>query len=97
MDIAHALKLALTTGRVKVGLEESLTSAKAKEAKLLIVATTCPDATLLKEKKVGSVPIYHYEGTAADLGAACGKPFPISTLAVIDAGSSAILTVETSA
>jgi large subunit ribosomal protein L30e len=96
MDIAHALKLALTTGKVKIGLEESMQSAKAKEAKLLVVATSCPDEKLLKQKKVGDVPVYHYEGNAAELGAACGKPFPISTLAVIDAGSSAILSLETS-
>lgn len=97
MDIAHALKLALSTGRVKVGLEESLASARAREAKLLIVSSTCPDVELRKAKKSGEVPVYHYEGNAAELGAACGKPFPISTLAVIDAGTSAILSVETAA
>jgi large subunit ribosomal protein L30e len=95
MDIAHALKLALTTGKVKIGLEQSMECAKARTAKLIIVSTTCPDEKLLKEKRVGDVPVYHYEGNAAELGAACGKPFPISTLAVLDAGSSAILSLET--
>jgi large subunit ribosomal protein L30e len=94
MDVAHALKLALTTGKVKIGLSESLQSATAGEAKLLVVASTCPDEKLLKQPKFGAVQIYHYEGSASELGAACGKPFPISSLAILDAGSSAILSVE---
>lgn len=94
MDIAHALKLALTTGRVKIGLTESVESAEAGEAKLLIVSTTCPDETLVKDKSRGKARVYHYEGSALELGAACGKPFPISVLAVIEAGSSAILSLE---
>lgn len=95
MDLAHALKMALSTGKVKVGLAETLDSVKAKQARLVIVSQSCPDPTLLKEKKISGVPVYHYEGSATELGAACGKPFPISTLAVLDAGSSAILSLET--
>ncbi len=95
MDIAHALKLALSTGKVKMGLEEALVTVKQKQAKLLVVSSTCPDEKLRAEKKLNGVPVYHYEGTAAELGAACGKPFPISTLAILDAGSSAILSLET--
>lgn len=96
MDLAHALKVALQTGTVKVGLTESVESAKARKAKMLIVASSCPDPKLKKEARYERIPVYHYEGTAVELGAACGKPFPISVLAVIDPGSSAILTLETS-
>jgi len=95
MDLAHALKVALDTGKVKLGLSETLDAAKGKKAKLLIVARTCPDASLTKERAIGKIPIYHYEGTAVDLGQACGRPFPISAMAILDAGSSAILTLET--
>jgi large subunit ribosomal protein L30e len=95
MDLAHALKVALETGKVKVGLAETLEAAKSKKAKMLIVARTCPDATLRTERSVGKVPVYHYEGTAVELGQACGRPFPISAMAILDAGSSAILTLET--
>jgi large subunit ribosomal protein L30e len=95
MDLAHALKVALDTGTVKLGLTETLDAAKGKKAKLLIVSRTCPDPTLSKERAVGKIPIYHYEGTAVDLGQACGRPFPISAMAILDPGSSAILTLET--
>jgi large subunit ribosomal protein L30e len=95
MDLAHALKVALQTGKVEIGLTESLASAEAKKARVLIVAKSCKDQRLLTERKLGNVPIYHYEGTAVELGAACGKPFPISALAVVDPGSSAILSLDT--
>ncbi|MCI4331919.1 MAG: 50S ribosomal protein L30e [Thermoplasmata archaeon] len=95
MDLAHALKVALQTGKVRIGLSETLEVAREKKARLLIVAKSCPDAKLTGERKFDKIPIYHYDGTAVELGAACGKPFPISALAVVDPGSSAILTLET--
>lgn len=95
MDLAHALKVALETGTVRIGLHETLDAAKSKKARLLIVAKTCPDLALSKERAVGKIPVYHYEGTAVDLGQACGRPFPISAMAILDPGSSAILTLET--
>lgn len=95
MDLAHALKVALETGTVRLGLSETLDAAKSKKARLLIVSKTCPDPALTKERAIGKIPVYHYEGTAVDLGQACGRPFPISAMAILDPGSSAILTLET--
>lgn len=95
MDLAHALKVALQTGKVKIGLTQTLATAKAKKAKLVIVAKSCPDPTLRDKTRYERIPIYHYEGSAIELGAACGKPFPISALAVVEPGSSAILSLET--
>jgi large subunit ribosomal protein L30e len=95
MDLAHALKVALETGQVRIGLAETREAVEAKKARLLIVAKSCPDATLRKERAVGKIPIYHYEGSAVDLGQACGRPFPISAMAILDPGSSAILTLQT--
>jgi large subunit ribosomal protein L30e len=95
MDLAHALKVALQTGTVKIGLTETLESARAHKAKILIVASSCPDKDLRDHRRFDKIPVFHYAGTAVELGAACGKPFPISALAVLDPGSSAILSLET--
>ena len=43
MDLAHALKVALETGKVQIGLTETLAAAESKKARLLIVAKTCPN------------------------------------------------------
>jgi large subunit ribosomal protein L30e len=95
MDLAHALKVALETGKVKIGLTETLEATRAKKARLLIVSTTCPDASLRTDRAVGKIPVYHFSGTAVELGHACGQPFPISAMAILDPGSSAILSLET--
>jgi large subunit ribosomal protein L30e len=95
MDLAHALKVALETGKVKLGVHETLDAAEGKKAKLLIVTKSCPNERLKSERVYGKIPIYHYEGSAVDLGQACGRPFPISAMAILDAGSSAILSLET--
>jgi large subunit ribosomal protein L30e len=95
VDLAHALKVALETGRVKIGLSETLAATKANKARLVIVARTCPDPKLASGRQIGKAPVYHYDGTAVDLGQACGRPYPISAMAILDPGSSAILTLET--
>jgi len=95
MDLNHALKVALETGKVRIGLTETREAAAAKKARLLIVAKSCPDEKLRTDRTVGKIPVYHFDGTAVELGQACGKPFPISAMAIVDPGSSAILTLET--
>jgi large subunit ribosomal protein L30e len=95
MDLAHALKVALESGKVTLGVTESRAAAEGKKAKLLIVSKTCPDEKLRSERAIGKVPIYHYEGTAVELGQACGRPFPVSAMAILDPGTSAILSLET--
>ena len=95
MDLNHALKVALETGTVRIGLSETKEAATAKKAKLLIVARSCPDERLRSERAIGKSPGFHFDGSAVDLGQACGKPFPISAMAIVDPGSSAILTLET--
>lgn len=95
MDLAHALKVALQTGKVEIGVKETLASAVGKSARLVIVASSCPEPKLTAGKPIGKVPVFKYDGTALELGAACGRPHPISALAIIDPGSSAILTLDT--
>ena len=96
MDLGHALKVALQTGKVRIGVTETIDAAKEKHARLVIASTSCPYEPFLHESRFEKVPVYHYPGTSVELGAACGKPFPISALAILDPGSSAILSLETS-
>lgn len=36
-------------------------------------------------------PVYIYRGNNVELGSACGKPFGVSVLAIVDEGKSNIL------
>ena len=62
-----------------------------KKAQMIIVSKNCP-SEMLTAADVG-VKVHVYEGNNMELGALCGKPFSVSALAVIDKGTSNILTL----
>ncbi len=84
MDVEKVLKRALK-GRVYLGSKRTIKALKRKEAKLVVISSNCPKEIREKiEKYRGNVPILVYPGTNMELGALCGKPFSVSSLAVID-------------
>jgi len=88
IDVVRALKAAATTGDVRFGLSETKKSVKKGEAKLVVVSSNCPDESVVS----GSLPrVLVFNGTNVELGSACGKPFPISALAIVSPGESNIL------
>lgn len=91
IDIGKALKAAITTGEVEFGVVQTEKAVKAGKAQLVIVSSNCPSKALAA-KDIG-VKVHVFEGNNMELGALCGKPFSVSALAVIDKGSSNILTL----
>jgi len=89
IDIARALKTAAATGEVRFGLAETKKSMKKGEAKLVVLASNCPEKDSLGGQASSKVLVF--AGTNVELGAACGKPFPISALAIVSPGESNIL------
>jgi large subunit ribosomal protein L30e len=89
IDINRALKTASTTGDVRFGLAETRKAVKKGEAKMIVVAKNCPDTPAAPAGS--SLRVVVYDGTNVELGNACGKPFPISALAVVSPGESNIL------
>ncbi len=89
IDISRALKAAITTGKVEFGVDQTEKAVKAGKAQMIILARNCPSSVL----KDSTVRTHVYEGNNMELGALCGKPFSVSALAVIDKGTSNILTL----
>jgi len=89
IDIGRALKSAISTGKVEFGVDQTEKAVKSGKAQIVILARNCP-SEFLKDAKV---KIHIFEGNNMELGALCGKPFSVSALAVIDKGSSNILTL----
>jgi large subunit ribosomal protein L30e len=89
IDMARALKTAATTGDVRFGLAETKKSISKGEAKMVVVSDNCPEKSVLA--KDSKVKLVVFQGTNVELGSACGKPFPISALAIISPGESNIL------
>jgi len=46
-----------------------------------------------RNAKLANIPVYSMDEKAVLLGSTCGKPYPASVLAVVDAGNSDILEV----
>ena len=88
MDLNRALRAASKTGKLLFGAEQAKKAIETKEAKLIILASNSPNPEL---KEQGSVQYMEFPGTNIELGAACGKPFSISVVTVIDAGDSQLL------
>ena len=91
IDISKALKAAITTGKVEFGVDQTEKAVKAGKAQMVILAKNCP-SEMLTGNDIG-VKVHIYEGNNMELGALCGKPFSVSALAVIDKGTSNILTL----
>lgn len=91
IDISKALKAAITTGEVEFGVDQTEKAVKSGKAQMIIISKNCPSAVLTAKDL--SVKVHVYEGNNMELGALCGKPFSVSALAVIDKGTSNILTL----
>ncbi len=89
IDMNRALKTASTTGDVRFGLAETKKAIKKGDAKIVVVANNCPDTPSVPSGS--NLKVVVYDGNNVEMGNACGKPFPISALAVVSPGESNIL------
>ena len=91
MDVNKLLRSAVSTGVVLFGFKQTQKAIKNNKAKLIIAALNCSPEHLKTLQKQKNIPIYNYNGTNIELGAACGKPFSIATIAILDEGNSNII------
>ena len=83
MDMDRNLKLALKTGKVYFGAKQAVKAIKAGEAEMIIMAENATG-----DPDLGNTKVTIYKGTGTELGSACGKPFAISYLTIVDPGKS---------
>lgn len=89
------LALVVKSGKFKVGYRQTLDTIRRGRAKLVVIAKNCPP---LRKSEIeyyamlAQTAVHHFHGNNTELGTACGKVFRASTMSVIDAGDSDILT-----
>ena len=93
MDLNKSLRVAIDTGNVFVGSKQACKAIDSGTAKLIILASNCPKDTV-DVANGGKIPVYSFDGNNAVLGAACGKPFPVSAIAIVDGGKSDVLNLK---
>jgi len=93
LDINRALKTAVNTGKVYMGRQQTVKALKRDEVKLVITASNCTEATIA-ELKAYNAPRFRFPGSNLELGSACGKPFSVSMVSILNPGESNILDLE---
>ncbi|HOB17119.1 MAG TPA: 50S ribosomal protein L30e [Candidatus Methanoculleus thermohydrogenotrophicum] len=92
MDFNASLRKAVKTGTVFLGQNKTRECIEEGKARLVVVAKNSPESVknIVKDTET---PVYVYEGSSVQLGKACGMPYVVSALAVIEPGESDILNV----
>ena len=95
MDVVKQLKMALKTGKLVFGQNQAAAACVHGEAKLVIMAANCP-VNFVDNLHTShpDVPMHRLMMVNRELGAACAKPFHVSTICVIDAGNSELLSLK---
>ena len=84
--VIGAIRLTVESGKVGFGSRKAL----AENVKLLIIAKNAPER-IKEDMSKSKIPTIEFEGSTMELGAVCGKPFPVSVLSVMNEGNSNIL------
>ena len=93
-DFNKDLRLAVDTGSVVLGTEETKRAVSGNKAKLVIVSSKGKpgaNADIAHLCNIAGIKVMKFEGSSIELGTVCGKPFSVNSLAVIDVGESKIL------
>jgi large subunit ribosomal protein L30e len=93
-DIGRELQVAMNTGRVVIGFEETKKAVLAGTPKMVILAANAPRWArddIEYYARLAGIPVFIFPGSSIELGAAAKRPHRIMAIAVIDPGQSEIL------
>jgi large subunit ribosomal protein L30e len=87
VEIDSILRNVIKKGKVVIGAKQVIKNADGGLAKIVVIASTCPPEL---KNKINIDDLIEYDGNGVELGTACGKPFSIAALAVLEADESDI-------
>ncbi|MDD4580669.1 MAG: 50S ribosomal protein L30e [Methanothrix sp.] len=93
INVDRALRSSIRTGKVLLGSNRTVEAGLNGQAKLIVYSADCPVDVRMQLEAV-DVPVYGYPGMGKDLGSACGKPFSVAALAIIEPGDSEIMALQ---
>ncbi|KAL3480702.1 50S ribosomal protein L30e-like protein [Aspergillus californicus] len=95
--ISSRLALVMKSGKVTLGYKTTIKMLRSGKAKLVIIAANTPPlrkSELEYYAMLAKTPVHHFSGNNIELGTACGRLYRCSTMSVLDAGDSDILTSQ---
>jgi large subunit ribosomal protein L30e len=93
-DIGRELQVAINTGKVVIGFEETKKAVLAGTPKMVILAANAPRWArddIEYYARLAGIPVFIFPGSSIELGVAAKRPHRIMAIAVIDPGQSEIL------
>jgi large subunit ribosomal protein L30e len=87
MNLVKAVRSAVDADNVVLGTKETLNRVLTGEVKYVVVASNCERGAredLSRFAGLSNVEVQEFAGSSIELGEACGKPFVVSMLAVLD-------------
>ncbi|MBN2517725.1 MAG: 50S ribosomal protein L30e [Candidatus Altiarchaeota archaeon] len=97
MNFDEEIKKVLKDGEIIIGRKRVKKGLLKGGVKMVIVASNAPldmKEDLKRYSALSNIPYLEYAGKSKELGYACAKPFPISSLAIVKEGSSKILQLK---
>ncbi|MEM2909664.1 MAG: 50S ribosomal protein L30e [Nitrososphaerota archaeon] len=94
MNVRKELEVISRTGKVIIGFRQSYLSLLNGKSKLVLLAKNCPpdlEKRIYMASKMVGVPTIKTELSSNEMGYVLGKPFRVSTLSILDPGSSNML------
>ncbi len=94
-----AIKRLIETGKINLGTETAIKALKSGKARGVVLSVNCPDnkrREIEELAKTKGARLYMYPRTSLELGEACGKPFPVSAITILDYGDADLSELEVS-
>merc|ERR1711908_138473 len=95
-NINSKLQLVVKSGKICLGVKQTLKQIRTAKAKMVIISKNCP---ALRKSEIeyycmlSKTYLHHYPGNNTELGTACGKFFRVGCVAITNAGDSDILSM----
>ena len=95
MDISRQIKQGISTGEIVFGQRETISACARGDARLILVAANCPQEHMdVLVSNHPNIPVHRLQMVNRELGSACAKPFAVSSICVIDAGQSELMSLD---
>lgn len=92
--LAKAIRMCVDSGKAEFGERSVRSHSLLGRAKMVVVSSNCPPRLLSDIGhycRLSGIALVRFGGDSRELGSVCGKPFVISSLAVLEAGNSSIM------
>ncbi len=96
-DLTNDLRLAIDTGKVSFGHRSVARTISTSTAQAVVVASGGKKSIvddIAHMCGIAGIRLIRFKGNSLELGATCGRPYSVNSLAILDAGNSQILNSE---